>query len=183
MKIEIMSTHNMYYAVFKIFNTPILYFFILSFTVIYAKLAEAACTTTGSNVTCDGSLPPNPDSYNNAALTNLVQIYVQSGASVSSFANEGDVSNANNLGAVLNDGTISTLDNNGTINGIAPNTDANGIYNSNFIGVINNSGSIYGTRTIGFYGSGIYNGGGSITTINNTGTISVTDESAIKKYW
>jgi hypothetical protein len=163
----------------RILSINFLPFILLCCATFYIQSVKAACTSTGSNVTCTTS-PPNPDSYNNPASTNLVQIYVQPGASVSSFTNAGDMSISGNLGAVLNDGTITVLENTGTINNISPKTDANGIYNSGVIGSISNSGFIYGIRTVtGFYGSGIYNAN-QITTLTNTGTISSIDESAIK---
>jgi hypothetical protein len=145
---------------------------------LHIQTAEASCSDLGGNIVCN-TASPNPDSFTNSINTS--QLYVQTGASVSSFTNAGDVSNSNNLGAILNDGTITLFENTntGSINA-RTSVDANGIYNANSIGTIRNSGTIRGTGPgNSINGEGIANYA-SIGQIINLNSISSTHSYAIE---
>jgi hypothetical protein len=160
--------------------TPFNFIALLFFGIIglHVQTAEASCSDLGGNIVCN-TASPNPDSYTNSI--NTAQLYVQRGASVSSFTNAGDVSNSNNLGAILNDGTITLFENTntGSINA-RTSVDANGIYNANSIGTIRNSGTIRGTGPgNSINGEGIANYA-SIGQIINLNSISSTHSYAIE---
>jgi hypothetical protein len=161
-------------------STPFNFIALLFFGIIglHVQTAEASCSDLGGNIVCN-TASPNPDSYTNSI--NTAQLYVQRGASVSSFTNAGDVSNSNNLGAILNDGTITLFENTntGSINA-RTSVDANGIYNANSIGTIRNSGTIRGTGPgNSLNGEGIANYA-SIGQIINLNSISSTHSYAIE---
>jgi outer membrane autotransporter protein len=161
--------------------------------LVSVNFAQAACTDSSGTVTCDGG---TPSSLVNPSGATLVQFLNNTGNTLTAVTNQGTIGTlSSNLYAFNNLGSIGTVTNSGLVvsssntwRGIQNEGAITNLINSGSItmgqyyahGVFNmpgatisnmtNSGTITGTYS---WDQGIHNYGGTITTVTNTGTISV----------
>jgi len=165
---------------------------IMSINFLMVNSVKAACTNSSGDVLCSSG---TSGSYTNPSGTSLVTLTNDAGSALTTLSNQGTVTGNNNsiVYSVGNKGTIDVLTNSGTITSTASYRPiqndgsinqivnsgtitmsldySHGIFNTATINTVINSGIITGP---GYWTQGIHNYGGTITTVSNAGTISVT---------